>query len=807
MLQVLLVEKAASKLLYYMVSGIFSFVAKIYDMMLKLAGMGRDTGSIEMFYFSDLTTAMYTIAGVFMLFRVTISAINMIINPDMVSDGNKGAGKILTRIVTSLAMLIMFAPTGWIFGEGYILDRLEKALLAEDGLINKLIPDPFENKVDNNSNKTAMNTSSDGLVANVHAAGSTLECYYVNIVTNDQGKLADSKGKKNTIKAMYHITFYDNTGKGKTGIVKGRSSDLYSYTSEDKNGYDKFSGNIAGGEAFTDGSFPSRCPKLLDKVGLLGTGGYQAYMNYSKKSTENSNADWNTGNGIRGGWSSESDMKIAVGDKKDDFAFATDEIAEMAGEDSYEYLSGVEPEAVTFAQNTMGVFISCNSDGDNEECKKLKNSSLISTLGDDKIVDNLADEKMHLDFLPAIVSGIGIAGWVLVLCVDIIVRRFKLMLLQIMAPIPIISYIDPNDKKFNDWAKMYIGTYADLFIKLIAISIAISLLKLLWHVSPDSMILEFFYIVAILVFAKMIPSMISELLGIKGLGGSFKDITGMGKAALGFGAGAAIGTVGGALSGVAAGAAGRKNGFTGFLGGAKGLLTGAATGALRGAGAGTKGNLTGGAKSAAASNYRAASARMSGLTTMDLMLGQMGAAVGYNPKTKLDMDVKKYEGMLEMIGNVQNGVGAMDKSLEGTAVYQTLVDKAARGEMTRAQLLDAKKSLAAMFDKGTYTGKLSFTLKDGSTDSIDFDEKGYGAGYTTAKVSLNNTLKNIKSSGAASVLEKEGVKLIEVTDYTDAASTVKGSTFNAQAKFQREVDNIKSSAEYHKADTIEQFKK
>ena len=51
---------------------------------------------------------------------------------------------------------------------------------------------------------------------------------------------------------------------------------------------------------------------------------------------------------------------------------------------------------------------------------------------------------MHLDFFPALIAGIGILLWILVMCVDVIVRRFKLLLLQMIAPIPIISYV-PRD--------------------------------------------------------------------------------------------------------------------------------------------------------------------------------------------------------------------------------------------------------------------------------------------------------------------------------------------------------------------------
>ena len=57
--------------------------------------------------FDSFAQSLYTIAGVFMLFRVTVGLINMIINPDQVNDKNAGAGKLLTRIVTSIVLLLV----------------------------------------------------------------------------------------------------------------------------------------------------------------------------------------------------------------------------------------------------------------------------------------------------------------------------------------------------------------------------------------------------------------------------------------------------------------------------------------------------------------------------------------------------------------------------------------------------------------------------------------------------------------------------------------------------------------------------
>ena len=92
-MQILVIEEG----LYTIIAGIYTFIARIYDIMLKLVQSGSEAGSIADFYISDVATVMYTIAGVFMLFRVTIAMINMLINPDAINDGKAGAGKLITE--------------------------------------------------------------------------------------------------------------------------------------------------------------------------------------------------------------------------------------------------------------------------------------------------------------------------------------------------------------------------------------------------------------------------------------------------------------------------------------------------------------------------------------------------------------------------------------------------------------------------------------------------------------------------------------------------------------------------------------
>ena len=83
-------------------------------------------------FFDKLINNLYVIVGIFVLFRVAFSLIQMLANPDLMSDKEKGAGKLATRIVISFGLIIM-VPT--IFSYAY---DLQSAIL-NDNILGRLI--------------------------------------------------------------------------------------------------------------------------------------------------------------------------------------------------------------------------------------------------------------------------------------------------------------------------------------------------------------------------------------------------------------------------------------------------------------------------------------------------------------------------------------------------------------------------------------------------------------------------------------------------------------------------------------------
>lgn len=157
------------------------------------------------------------------------------------------------------------------------------------------------------------------------------------------------------------------------------------------------------------------------------------------------------------------------------------------------------------------------------------------------------------------------------IAVDVAIRVFKLMILQMIAPIPVMTYIDPKSSKdgaFNSWIKTFTTTYLDIFIKLGTVYLLLLLVKeffsgklfgnvykTLGFASGNFVMI--FLIIGLFQFAKQAPKFIKDALGIKDSGGgSFmgKALSGMAGAAAGFAGGLSTGGLAGGLSGIMTGA-------------------------------------------------------------------------------------------------------------------------------------------------------------------------------------------------------------------------------------------------------------
>lgn len=204
---------------------------------------------------------------------------------------------------------------------------------------------------------------------------------------------------------------------------------------------------------------------------------------------------------------------------------------------------------------------------------------------------------MDYKFIISTCVGVITALILITFCMDVALRSIKLAFLQLIAPIPIISYVDPKSGKdgmFKKWYQMCFKTYLSLFLRLLALYFAVyiisridSLTDIIDGSYKSDCILKVFVVIGALMFAKQLPKIL-EGLGIKldgdgkftlnpfkkfeneALGG--KKILGATK---GLAAGAMVGTAG-MLTG-----AGLGRGLGAMFGGVKDGLQGKKFGEIR----------------------------------------------------------------------------------------------------------------------------------------------------------------------------------------------------------------------------------
>lgn len=132
-----------------------------------------------------------------------------------------------------------------------------------------------------------------------------------------------------------------------------------------------------------------------------------------------------------------------------------------------------------------------------------------------------------LGALVMLIMAFVIAGFT----VDIAVRAIKLAVLRLVAPVPIISYINPPKQgggAFDNWLKALISTYVDVFVRIAIVYFGLFIIQIIMNGGFDifgsnvegfsftSGIAFIFVILGILVFIRQAPQFIRDILGIKG---------------------------------------------------------------------------------------------------------------------------------------------------------------------------------------------------------------------------------------------------------------------------------------------------
>lgn len=228
----------------------------------------------------------------------------------------------------------------------------------------------------------------------------------------------------------------------------------------------------------------------------------------------------------------------------------------------------VTPNENLYEENENGEQVLSSDYADYEENVEQYNEAVkeqnIGKLLDPILAGESGDRPFNYSFLISTIAG-GFAAWLLfIFCFDVAIRAVKLTFLQLLAPIPILSYVDTSKGTdiFKNWVSACISAYLEIFIRLIALYFVVYIIA---EISKDGLFSFYeytaegatkqaedvgllataFIVLGLLMFANQAPKLIMEIFNIKGSGDfTLNPLKKIGQSPL---ATAAVGTTGLAL--------------------------------------------------------------------------------------------------------------------------------------------------------------------------------------------------------------------------------------------------------------------
>lgn len=393
---------------------------------------------------SDTLKAFYgrvqLILGVIMIFKISVSLLQYVINPEAFSDKKKGVGQVITRMVTMLAMLTAIIP-------------LNIPLSAED-----------------ETNKT------------------------YNYYLNQNGLLFG------TMFSLQHRILKQNTI---AKLVLGNTENSFTVTDSDNTEYETdFSENSNAGEAVAAYVLKSFFRiNVKDELSGDNVENQDNYFCNANKKVENAA---HLGGVLIGGGAAIGHA-IAPG------------------------LGTLIGAGVGAAANGIYRLVKwADADNAGTYYNDWVNTNNISTLAE--YVNINCDDYYLFSYFPVVST---ICGVLLLLvfattCLDVAIRALKLAILRLIAPIAIISYIDPKSAEkgaFSNWVKLLISTYLDLFLRLAIIYFVMFIVMEIIHGGLElplgngviGLLSTVVIIIGLFYFARQAPKFITDALGLKGM--------------------------------------------------------------------------------------------------------------------------------------------------------------------------------------------------------------------------------------------------------------------------------------------------
>lgn len=373
-------------------------------------------------------------------------------------------------------------------------------------------------------------------------------------------------------------------------------------------------------------------------------------------------------------------------------------------------------------------------------------------------VDFIIDYKYFLSTVTAVI----VCLLLITFCIDIGLRSVKLAFLQIIYPIPVISFMDPASGKdgiFKKWYKMCFSTFLSLFLRLAALYFGIYIIVKvadlgMYDIINGSQVANFwvqiFVIIGILMFIKQMPKIL-EGLGVKLDGGDFslnplkkieknalggKILSRVPKATAGAALGLGMGAVGAATG------AGIGKGISGMIGGAVSGLKGKKIGEIH------KGQID--------SNQRMREAISNGSTFWGRKGAQLSGLVGSQGRAgklsaqdkELENQIKQKQEFHDSFDNVKSKISSAIEGNKLGSYSEKYTELKAKAEAARIRRDSINKNDMAYYDN------IERTNADGSkrVEKV-FNEERYNSAIDAAANDV------VKAEGAVTkYLKKDAVE-------------------------------------------------
>lgn len=156
----------------------------------------------------------------------------------------------------------------------------------------------------------------------------------------------------------------------------------------------------------------------------------------------------------------------------------------------------------------------------------------------------VADNVINYSYIISTIAGGFVLWCILLFCFDLGIRAIKLIFYQMIAPVAVVCRVIPGSKTkdvFNNWLKLVVATFLEVFIRVFVMYLGVYLITLLVTKFPDvaaagndmglgkfqRVLLKAFLIMGLIAFIRQAPKLIQDVFGFdtKGMSLGLKGLT------------------------------------------------------------------------------------------------------------------------------------------------------------------------------------------------------------------------------------------------------------------------------------------